>query len=54
LAGEATDRPVHVQEIFATLYQNLGLDASQILLPDFSGRPQYLLESQYQPLSELV
>ena len=52
-AGEATDRPVHFQEIYATLYKNLGIDAANITLPDFSGRPQYLLESQYRPLPEL-
>lgn len=51
--GEAADRPVHFQEIFATLYHNLGI-SSQTTLPDFNGRPQYLLESQYQPLPELV
>ena len=53
-AEEAKDRPVHFQEIFATLYRNLGIDPHQTTLPDLSGRPQYLLDQQYQALPELV
>ena len=44
LAGEATERPVHYQDVFATLYRTLGLDASQITIEDPTGRPQFLLE----------
>ena len=42
LGEEAQDRPVHFQEIFATLYRNLGIDTGQTTLIDPSGRPQYL------------
>ena len=44
LAEEAKDRPVHYQEVFATLYRHLGIDVSNVTLTDFNGRPQYLLE----------
>ncbi len=40
----AKERPVHFQEIFATLYHNLGLDPEQITINDPTGRPQYLVE----------
>jgi uncharacterized protein (DUF1501 family) len=52
-AEEAKDRPVHLQEIFATLYHNLGIDVARQQLLDPAGRPQYLLDMQ-QPIKELV
>ncbi len=30
LGGEAKDRPVHFQEVFATLYHRLGIDVNLI------------------------
>ncbi len=54
LGGEAHDRPVHFQEVFATLYHNLGIDTSTATIPDLSGRPRYLLDSQYKPMPELI
>jgi hypothetical protein len=54
LGGEAVSRPVTFGELFATLYKNLGIDAGQATLADLSGRPQYLVEDQAQPLRELV
>jgi uncharacterized protein (DUF1501 family) len=43
--GEAAqDRPVHVQEVLATLYRHLGIEIAGTTLPDLSGRPQYLLD----------
>ena len=44
----------HYREVFATLYQNLGIDAAQTTFPDFQGRPQYLLDGRYKPLPELA
>ncbi len=44
LGEEATERPVHFQEIFATLYRNLGIDVATARLIDPAGRPQYLVE----------
>jgi uncharacterized protein (DUF1501 family) len=54
IAGEAVKRPVTFGELYATLYHNLGIDVSQTTLPDFNGRPQYLVEDEAQPLRELV
>ena len=48
----AKDRPVHFQEIFATLYRNLGINSETTTLVDPSGRPQYLV--QKSPIRELV
>lgn len=52
LGEYAQDRPVHVQEVFATLYHSLGIDTSQTTLVDTTGRPQYLTE--HQPIRELI
>lgn len=55
LGEHAEDRPVHFQEVFATLYHNLGLDINRVTIPDLHGRPRYLIDhAQYQPLPELV
>ena len=51
--AEAKDRPVHFQEVLATLYHTLGIDANQATVPDMSGRPQYLLDG-HQPIHELI
>jgi hypothetical protein len=53
-AERAVDRPVHFQEIFATLYHNLGLDPSSTTIPDLNGRPHYLVDHAYEPLHEIV
>jgi hypothetical protein len=52
LGEYASRRPVHFQEIFATLYHNLGIDPSTTTITDPSGRPQHLVEAA--PLRELV
>jgi hypothetical protein len=52
-AEEATTRPIHVHDIFATLYHNLGIDLSATTVPDLTGRPQYVADVQ-QPIAELV
>ncbi|NBR87753.1 MAG: DUF1501 domain-containing protein [Proteobacteria bacterium] len=51
--GEASDRPVHFGEIFATLYNRVGLEANQVTLPDLTGRPQYLVDG-WEPIKELI
>jgi hypothetical protein len=53
LAEYAKDRPVHFQEIFATLYHNLGIDVNSATVTDLTGRPQYLVEG-VGPLRELT
>ena len=47
------DRPVHLQEVFATLYHLLGIDPRTTTLRDPNGRPQYLV-AHPDPIQELV
>ena len=54
LGGEAADRPVSFQEVFATLYHNLGVNLNADRLFDFRGRPQYLVDPGVQPIAELI
>jgi len=55
LGEYAKERPVHFQEVFATLYKSLGIDVDAITLPDLQGRPQFLVDhNQYGPMPELV
>ena len=51
---EPSERPVHFQEVFATLYNRMGIDATTTTLPDLSGRPRYLVEPEYSPMPELI
>lgn len=53
-AAGPIDRPVHFQEMFATLYQRLGIDTATTVLHDAVSRPQRLIDSGYAPLRELV
>jgi hypothetical protein len=53
LGGEAIERPVQFGEVFATLYQNLGIDPNKITVTDLGGRPRFLVDG-HQPLHELV
>jgi uncharacterized protein (DUF1501 family) len=52
-AAVPVDRPIHPQEVLATLYHNLGIDLLTTTVTDQQGRPQYLLEHRY-PIRELV
>ena len=52
-AGEAITRPVHYQEVFATLYHCLGIDLAATTIAASGGRPHYLLD-RTKPISELV
>jgi hypothetical protein len=51
-AGEAVT-PVHLHQVHATLYRNLGIDLETTQFVDPSGRPQYLLDSR-EPVKELL
>jgi hypothetical protein len=44
LGEHAKERPVHFQEIIATLYHNLGIDPATTTINDPTGRPQHLVE----------
>ncbi|HIG84779.1 MAG TPA: DUF1501 domain-containing protein [Verrucomicrobia bacterium] len=52
--GEADDRPVTFQEVFATLYHSVGIDVSSATVNDLNGRPRYLVDQRYKPMLELV
>ncbi len=54
LGGEPSERPVPFGDVFATLYQNLGIDVAKATLPDLTGRPQFLVPDGCQPMKELV
>jgi len=55
LGEHAVERPVHFQEVFATLYRNIGIDVNHATINDLNGRPRYLIDhSKYQPIRELV
>ncbi|MCE9531685.1 MAG: DUF1501 domain-containing protein [Planctomycetes bacterium] len=38
------DRPIHYQQMFATLYRHLGIDPAQATVLDPNNRPQYLID----------
>lgn len=52
LGEYAASRPVHFQEIIATLYHNLGLNPATTTVVDPTGRPQHLVT--YPAMRELV
>jgi hypothetical protein len=54
LGEHAKDRPVHFQEVFATLYHNLGIDLASTTVKDLSGRPHYLVDAEMKPLREVA
>jgi hypothetical protein len=51
-AAYVKERPVSFQNVFATLYRNLGIDPGTAV-SDRNGRPMYLLDDQ-QPIHELI
>jgi len=54
LGEYAKERPVHFQEVFATMYKNLGIDIDHATVNDLHGRPQYLVDQGYRAMPELV
>jgi uncharacterized protein (DUF1501 family) len=53
-AEEPKTRPVKFQEIFATLYHQMGLDAHRDRIFDGGGTPRYPVVSDIEPMRELV
>jgi len=47
------DRPIHYQDVLATLYRQLGIDTNTATITDPTGRPQYLLDRR-DPVRELI
>jgi hypothetical protein len=50
---EPRTRPVHFREVFATLYERLGIDVATTQFNDLSGRPQYLV-GEHRAVGELL
>lgn len=51
--GLPLERPVHVQELLATLYTQLGIDP-ELRLPDRENRLQAIFPTSSQPVNELI
>jgi uncharacterized protein (DUF1501 family) len=51
--GHAKDRPVSFQEVFATLYHNLGINPQTATVNDLSGRPVHVVDGA-DPIRELI
>jgi hypothetical protein len=52
-AATVKERPVRYQDVFATLYHNLGINPTRTTLTDPNGRPQHLLDAG-EVIRELV
>lgn len=50
---EPLTRPIHFRDVFATLYERLGIDVATTQFNDLAGRPQYLV-GEHRPLPELI
>ena len=48
-----SDRPLHPEDVAATVYHHLGIDARNTVIPDRSGRGRYLVE-RGEPIRELL
>jgi hypothetical protein len=53
LAEVPLDRPVHFQEVLATVYHHLGIDVERTTVLDLNGRPRYLVD-EHRPIAELL
>jgi len=54
IAGEAVARPVTFGNVYATLFEHLGIDSDRTTITDLNGRPQYLVEDNAKPLAEMI
>ena len=52
--GKTNDRPVQVQEVFASIYNNLGISPKTTIITDLKGRPHYLVDKAYKSLPEVA
>jgi uncharacterized protein DUF1501 len=53
LGGSAASRPVHYQDVLATIYHNMGIDP-HAFIQDKADRPVSILPSTAEPIHELV
>ena len=54
LGADVIERPVKFQEVFATLYHNLGINLHEAKVQDTQGRPHYLVDPGIEPIKELI
>ncbi len=47
------ERPINPQDVAATVYHHLGIDARRVIFDDRAGRPTYLIDDG-DPIRELV
>ena len=52
--GMPARRPVKFQEVFATLYHNMGIDAHKDRVFDNGGTPRYPADPDAEPLHEVI
>jgi len=53
LGNKPEQRPIHLQQVFATVYRSLGIDVDVAQLIDPAGRPQYIVDHR-EPIRELL
>ncbi len=53
LGEYAASRPVHIQQIVSTIYNNLGIDPNTTTVNDPTGRPRYFVDVR-EPIHELA
>ena len=53
LGGSAASRPVHYQDVLATIYHNMGIDP-HAFIQDKADRPVYILPPSTLPIPELI
>ena len=53
IGAHVAERPLDPQDVAATVYHHLGIDAANTAIPDRSGRPRYLIEKGH-PIRELI
>ena len=55
LGEQPSERPVHFQEVFATLYKAQGINVDQQTVIDLTGRPRFLVDQNaYHAMPELI
>ena len=53
LGESVVDRPISPEDVTATVYHHLGIDARNLTFPGFDGRPLYVVEHG-EPIRELI
>jgi hypothetical protein len=53
IGAHVAERPLDPQDVAATVYHHLGIDAVNTAIPDRAGRPRYLIEKGH-PIRELI